>query len=233
MDLFFIKPFNTIFTRCICASVRPFFLYIQKCLDDVDCSPLQSRNELLKREVSSFRFFGQDESQGLTNCRAFANDTNQLPGLEHLSASDTSLNKSASRIEYFSKVNLYECLEKQPEDCLAYEQTVHCVHKDPSFINENRVTSEHAEESVSFSVATESLNDNLQDAGKCLETPLSLQNERPMSKQQTERASDISGPEKTTTDDLPTGNDDDKENKINFSEENGHQGNMNVDGSLG
>ena len=200
-----------------------FFLYIQKCLDDVDCSPLQSRNQLLKREVSSFRFFGQDESQGLTNCSAFANDTNQLPGLEHLSASDTSLNESASRIEYFSKVNLYECLEKQPEDCLADERTVHCVHKDQSFINE----------SASFSIATVSLNDNLQDAGKCLETPFTMQNERSVSKQQTERASDISGPEKTTTDDLPTGNDDDKKNKINFSEENGHQGNTDENESLG
>ena len=186
--------------------------------------------------MSSFRFFGRDESQGFTNGSPFANDTNQLPGLEHLSASDTSLNESASRIEYFSKVSLNECLENKPEDCLADEQTVHCVRKDPSFI-----TNENAEESAPFGVAAESLNCNLQDARKYSETQFSMQNETCMSKQQTEKALDISGPEKNskivlkkTTDDLPTGNDDDKENKINFSEGNGHQGNTNVaDESLG
>lgn len=212
---------------------------MQQCLDDVDCASLQSRNQLLAREVPSL--YEQEEVQDLVDYGAFTNDLKRLQGLECLTSSGANPNKPILRIECFDKVKVKEWPENESEE-------QHRVHKAESSINKDCVALENAEENNPFSVVAESIHGQLQGAQNHYDktSPDNMQKIRPPRQEKMKKISDVSGVANNskvtvallkesevlnvaTTDAVSlSGSDDDKENKLEFSPEYGQQGNQNV-----
>ena len=185
-----------------------------------------------------------EEVQDLVDYDAFTNDLKRLQGLECLTSSGESPNKPVLRIECFDKVKVKEWPEIEPEDFSLEEQ--HLVHNAASSINKDCVALENAEENSPFSVAAESIHGQLQDAQNHYDKtpPDNMQNKRPTSQEKRKKISDVSGVvsnskitvallKKSEVLNMATtvsisGNDDDKENKLEFSAEYGQQGNQNV-----
>lgn len=215
------------------------FPFATQCLDDVDCSPIESTKDLLTAEIPLL--YEREEVHDGVNCDAFPPKTT-FQDLEMFSSSSPAINlndTSPWQDECFDKVRLSEC-----SDNLINEQPAPMTERAPSPINNVYLALENT---VDTDVTANVKNCHLQ--ATCEETP----SEGPSNQEGVEMQTNFPGQGKddiitaalpdnphkvfnvTSQDDtgslMDSDDDDNKENKREFN--NRHQENKNLEESSG
>lgn len=207
-----------------------YFLFSKQPLDDVDCSPLQPRKDLLQAEILLYE---REEVDEWVHCDAFPPNTATSQDLESFSSSIPMKNlsdRSSWHTDCFGKVRLSECFDK-----LINEQPASPTEKAPNSMS--NVCLAEIEDNPFNGVAADSKNRPLQ-ATRDETLPENMQTEGPTNQGEMEITTNFPG---QRNDDinaiaLPDNgslmdNDDDKENKRKFNYVN--QDNINLGESSG